>query len=220
MQSLAEPSWALGTDALVVFCKSQAEARSRVLKEYGHWAELAARFCKPKAALKYPKCRQPFEILASASGQSYQSVLVPQIHSANLPITPAVLRALDKLAENPDAKYFLSRVSPDLSKQIQIAATESTQSLIIGATPQQSIGRNRSDFWLPSDLLEFNRDVVQRLSVGRTMPYSYVGCSPVTKANWRRFTSEVTCIEELPDRSTIQLCQNFNCVPVATPVLR
>lgn len=227
MQRLAEANWALGAESLIVLCESQAEARARVIHEYQKWADLAARFCRRKALLKYPRCRQPFEVLASSTPGDYGSILtpspspspsVPTIYAPDLPITPRIMRALDTLAENPEGKYFLSRISPDLSRQIQIAATESTRDLIVGATPKQVIGRNRRDFWALADLMEFEAELRQRFSVGAVIDYQFRGFSPVTRANWRRFTSQATCIEILPDGSLIQLGQTFEAVAIAEPV--
>jgi hypothetical protein len=201
------------------------EFEAYVTREFRHFARMAAECGKRLAVIASSGNDRPYEIPASMAEPSrvereFGSVLNQSIHSANLPITPAVLRALDLIAQNPESKYFLSRVSPDLSKQIQIAATESTQSLIVGATPQQVIGRNRSDFWLDSDLDAFNQELRQRFSVGAVVDYSFRGCSPVTKNHWRRFRSQATCLEILADGSIIQLGQTFQAIPIEVPVLR
>ena len=222
MFAAVEAQYGLSAAGLIVRCQTEKEAFARNRAEHSYWADLAAIFGAARAYLAWPRCRGlGIPIAASSSGsksKTFASILSPQIHSANLPLTSAVRGALDLLAENPEAKYFLSRISPDLSKQIQIAATESTQSLIIGATPGQVIGRDRKDYWFPEDLENFNRDVQQQLSVGRSMDYSYRGFSPVTRSNWRRFSGKVTCLEEFADGSTIQLVESLGAVPIEAPV--
>lgn len=191
--------------------------------EFRRFAKMAAECGKRLAVIQSVGNDKPWEIPAKMAEPSkiereFKAVISPSFHSANLPVTPSILRALNLIAEHPEAKFFLSRVSPDLARQIQIAATESTRDLIIGATPQQVIGRNRSDFWLPSDLADFNRQLRQQFSVGAAIDYQFRGKSPVTGKDWRRFTSRATCIEALPDGSIIQLGQTFEAVPIATPI--
>lgn len=221
--------FALTDEAVVIRCKSEREARSALRSEYSKFVDLAELFGKPKALLKYPNCRgNGFEIPAKSQQfekgrqelmATYGSIITPAVFTEMpLILSPGIRRALDTIAENPGDQWFLHRISADLNRMTQIAATESCQSLIIGATVQQAIGRDRRDYMLPEDLERVRAEIRQQMGLGDSIQIKWRGYSPVTRSNWRRFSYEYTNIELLPDGGFLQLGKCFGAEPIASPV--
>jgi hypothetical protein len=219
--------WAFTEAAIVVQCANEHDARLRLREEYDIWSELAARFGVPKALLQYRRGRQTkaFKVLASeqerATVMSYSNVLnFDTLHSVDLPITRRLLSALDAIAENPGEQWFLHRISPDLNRMTQIAVSESAASLIVGATPQQALNRDRRDYVDSNSLEDLKRLLRQQMSVGSSVETRWVGFSPVTKNDWRRFNYLYTIVDELPTGELIQLGKCLGVEPIAAPVRR
>lgn len=222
MQQLTEARWALGINALVVLCRTQHEARWRVVHEHNHWSELAARFGVPKTLLKYPRCHRPFEILAAeATGQSnpYRKILMSSLHLVSpIPLTPRICRALDTIASNPGEQWFLHRISPDLNRMTQIAVSEAASSLIVGTTPERALLRDRRDYMLIEDLEALRRDMRQQMAILRRLETRWRGFSPVTRADYRKFAYRYEIVEELPTGEVIQVGKCLGVEPLSAPV--
>ena len=162
MQTLNEPSWALGATAIVVFCKSQAEARARVRTEYERWAELAARFCKPKALLKYPNCKgEGFPVLASEDAPkmmlTVNSDLIAQVYTSPLlPVNKPLMQILERMVESDRPMFLLSnptnlagngRSDGDDQLWLNQLAVDMVQS-----SGAECVTKNMKNYWNAADL--------------------------------------------------------------------
>lgn len=218
-----EPDWAFTQNAIVVLCRSELEARIRTKEEYRKWAEIAARFGVERVWLKYPNCKgQGFPVLAAQPPQAnptgdLQTVLTPAIHAERLPLTPAILAALESIAENPQEKWVLTRLDYNLDNQVQVAMTETCRDLVVGASVQQALNRKRSDYWDLADLDEFSRTIRQQMSVGSLIEWRWKGFSPVTRSDWREFTYRYRIIDDI-DGHLWQLGQNVAVRAIEAPV--
>lgn len=144
-------------------------------------------------------------------------MLTPTIHAANLPLTPAILNALESIAENPQEKWVLIRLDYNLNNQVQIAMTESCRDLVVGTSVQQALHRSRSEYWDLADLDEFSRVIRQQMSVGSSIECKWKGYSPVTGSNWREFTYCYRMIDDV-DGYLWQLGQNVAVRAIEAPV--
>lgn len=151
MRALSEPSWALGENALIVLCRSESEARTRVRTEYDQWAVLAARFCKPKALLKYPRCKgEGFPVLASEGSNKMMLVngeMMAQVYlSPLLPASRPLMQTFQKMLEAERPMFLLSNETDDQLWLNQFAAD------MIQSSGADAVKRCMRNYWNGADL--------------------------------------------------------------------
>lgn len=137
-----------------------------------------------------------------------------------IPMSLGLARALTTIAERPEEQWFLHRISPDLNKMTQIAVSESAASLIIGATPRQALNRDRRDYVYPRELERLKQVMRQDMSLGSSLETRWLGFSPATGKDSRRFFYEYSIVDALPDGSVIQLGKCLGVEPIAEPAIR
>lgn len=228
---LTKSDWSLVEDAIVVFCQSETEARSRILnvEEYRVWSEMAYRFGVASTKLYYPQTRKTgkyFEIKAientiknevnTMNVYENAGVFPSLILNTELPLTKGIRRALDTIAEHPNEKWVLLRLSPNLESQKQVAMTQSMQACIVGATVQQALNRDRTEYFDLADL-EKIKSQTRLTSVGQSFRTQWKGYSPITKGNWREFSYSYTTVD-IVGGYIWQLGQNHQTSPIAVPV--
>ncbi|HEY9597803.1 MAG TPA: hypothetical protein V6D33_09050 [Cyanophyceae cyanobacterium] len=142
------------------------------------------------------------EALSIGAIMTQPIIATPSIEVGSLTLSRSVLRRLEYLIENPNTKGALVRVHDEA----QVAMSQASASLIIGASTKEAVQRKRSEYWHPQDLVRSRRqisDFVHDLSQGIIKPedtrheLSWRGVSKDGR-NWRQFTHIYeTFIDEL-----------------------
>lgn len=221
-----EADWRISDGAIVVFCRSEKEARSRAEQEYEIWANLAYMWRQPKAFLRFPRCRPPgIEITAKKTKElkgvmEYESIIPMPALVGEIPIAPVTRRALDTILDNPSEKWFLHRITPEFDRMTQIAVSEAAASLIVGATPLQAVGRSRLEYMPRSEFDRMAQTFRRDLSEDRPIEFAFDLFSPVTRGNWRRVDYRYQIVGSLPNGDLLQLGQCLSCVPIPDRVRR
>lgn len=219
--------WRIADTAIVVFCKSEKEAKSRALNEYSIWAQLAYMWRRPKTFLRFPRCKPPgIEIIAEKPEElrgvmsEYSSIVPMPALVGEIPIAPVTRRALDTILDNPSEKWFLHRITPSFDRMTQIAVSEAAASLIVGATPLQAVGRSRLDYMPQSEFDRMAQTFRRDLSEDRLIEFDFDLYSPVTRGNWRHVNYQYQIVGTLPNGDLLQLGQCLSCVPIPDRVRR
>jgi hypothetical protein len=150
-------------------------------------------------SVTYPNSCVPYHIPAPAtideeSGGISMNDRQGKIGFVNDGVPLDLIRFVADVFSEPDRKLMLVEVSSDR----QLVVSQAVQSQIVGATYQQAAQRVRSDYWELRDLEDFRRDWKQRLEPNNSdseITVKWRGYSPVTRSNWRRFSSSIRLVE-------------------------
>lgn len=188
-----------------------------------NFARWALEFDRPHTLIHYGNSKPiKIPVCLALEEPMLESVMLPGIQVATIRLSLPLVRELNHFLEHPEEKWSLIKLSPNLQIQTQIAMSESSRSLVVGASVEQAINRQRQQYWHLPDLEEMNRTIRQELEPNNprsVVTFSWLGYSPVTGTDWRRFTGEYRIIQD--DQGTLfQVCKNIAVDRVSAPVNR
>jgi len=213
----------LGHASLTLEAPSHDLARKILYSKAPMLAQWAIKFGYDAININFPEADRPFRVPVSLL-RSYtkeifymSSFSVPGIYIGEIKVyTPDFLRTLSQLLERKNERLALIRVQDNL--QIGVTAGMSTHLGSLDLQPNTRV--RREEYWLASDLHEFNQTWKRDLSEDGVIEFSYRALtnSVVSKEDWSKFTTKYKLFRD--GNEYYQMAEILAIEPISAPLTK
>jgi hypothetical protein len=197
-------TWPKPGDTLDLRFDSEAEARQYLYCQRGESYKLVQKFGKQYLRVSYPGLdvelkfdRPTLAFWASASPDEIKTDFQLYFADKTLPLT---VRQVAADMMDSDGRWGIVRVCNNrgfLDQRQVVMSSGMSGVLLAGVDIAETTSWKRPQFWLPADLVDFNRDWQRQLDIkgGRELEYNYQIRPPRTNDSYRRYTSRFRLLE-------------------------